>query len=102
MRERTQERLVLSALLLIAACVFIAGISWGLPSRRIDAYLFGDRPSWTGEQIQALIDSKNANQKWDDAARGADVDVDPRTETGEPVVVNATDADRAEILRRYR
>jgi hypothetical protein len=76
--------------------VFGAGINWGLPSRAVDPFLFGDRPVWTGAEIAQLAPQRNAS-----ATRGADVDVNPiRTPAG--TLLNETDAQRAEIVRRYR
>lgn len=81
--------------LVFACCAFLLGITWGLPSRAADEHLFGLRTPWTGEQILALTGPAR------DASRGADVDANPVDRT-RPVVLNATDADRAEIVRRYR
>jgi hypothetical protein len=82
----------------VAATVFLLGICWGLPSRAVDAFLFGNRPPWTGEQIQQLAGDRAAAGQL-----GADVDVNPLSRAGaQPVVVNDTDARRAEIVRRYR
>src|SRR5687768_11414808 len=102
MSGRTRERLVLAALLLLAAAVFLTGVGWGLPSRAVDPYLFGDRAPWSGAEISRLTSADSAGAgKWDDPTRGADVDADPLRQD-RPVVVNATDADRAQIVRRYR
>jgi hypothetical protein len=82
--------------LLLAAATFLTGINWGLPSRSADQYLFAGRTPWTGAEIMHLAGP------WTAAAdRGADV---PQSGVGKPnaKVVNATDADRAEIVRRYR
>jgi hypothetical protein len=77
---------------------FLLGIDWGLPSRRADAYLFGpDREPWTGAQIMDLAPSDGA-----DANRGADVDVNPILDRTKPIILNETDRQRAEIVRRYR
>jgi hypothetical protein len=77
---------------------FVPGINWGLPSRRADVYLFGpDRVPWTGAEImeRAPADGTEAN-------RGADVDVNPILDRTRPIVLNETDRQRAEIVRRYR
>lgn len=84
-------------LLAVAACVFLAGITWGLPSHKADPYLFGDHPVWTGADILRLAPEPAA-----DESRGADVDVNPITDRHHPVLLNGTDAQRAEIVRRYR
>ncbi len=89
--------LISACVLLVAAGMFIPGITWGLPSRAADPYLFGDRPPWDGDTIQEL-----AGERKIDEGQGADVDVNPLEGGGDRVVVNATDAQRAEIVRRYR
>ncbi|MEP0841466.1 MAG: hypothetical protein HRF43_01995 [Phycisphaerae bacterium] len=87
----------MSFLLLLGAVVFTVGISWGLPSRAVDPFLFGDRPAWSGETILQLAGGWS-----DDPSRGADVDRDPLAAATQPVVLNATDAQRAQIILRYR
>lgn len=84
--------------LLLVLGWFLAGINWGLPSRRADAYLFGaERRPWTGAEIMRLNPGTGL-----DADRGADVDLNPIETRDRPVALNATDAQRAEIVRRYR
>ena len=85
------------ALLLLALGWFAVGINWGLPSRRADAFLFGDRHPWSGKEILQLAGGASV-----DPDRGADVDVNPVSDRERPVVLNETDAQRAEIVRRYR
>jgi hypothetical protein len=85
------------AALLLALAWFLIGINWGLPSRRADPCLFGDRSPWTGKQIMELAPTADAEPD-----RGADVDVNPIVSRDRPVVLNETDAQRAEIVRRYR
>ena len=84
---------------LISLLVFLPGIGWGLPSRDADRFLFGDRTPWTGAEIIALAGGFDAG-----GGRGADVDANPldRGAGDAPVVLNDTDAKRAEIVRRYR
>jgi Dolichyl-phosphate-mannose-protein mannosyltransferase len=89
------RRIVQALLMLIAATVFMAGINWGLPSRRDDAYLLGR--DYHGLHLQGLT----ARVPEVDASRGADV-VASDEPAGKPVVVNDTDAKRAQILCRYR
>ena len=48
---RRREWILITSCLLIAAGVFLTGITWGLPSRAADPYLFGERTPWTGRQI---------------------------------------------------
>ena len=77
----------------------IVGITWGLPSRKIDKYLFGDGEVWSGEKIYRLA---KAEAKFD-PTRGADVDVDPLNKRGdEPIPLTATEEDVAKIYLRYR
>src|SRR4051794_24058486 len=95
--RRVIVRLLPALGLLCAGAWFLVGITWGLPSRRSDGYLFGDSKAWSGKQILELAGG------WDDNPdRGADVDLNPVTRREQPIVLNATDAQRAEIVRRYR
>ena len=48
------ERLLLAAILLLCTVVSIVGITWGLPSRRIDPYLFPQGEPWSGRTIYEL------------------------------------------------
>ena len=83
----------------VYAATAIVGITWGLPTSRIDWLLFGDGPVWSGEEIVRL---SRASDKFD-AARGADVDADPVVFAGDaPVDLTATKEDVAAIYRRYR
>jgi hypothetical protein len=87
---------LLGIVLILSAAWFLAGIQWGLPSRAADSYLFGERSRWTGAEILSLAGAR------DDASnRAADVDVNP-LDRSHAVIVNATDPQRAEIVRRYR
>jgi hypothetical protein len=84
--------------LFVSLAWFLLGINWGLPSRRADPFLFGpDRQPWSGKEIVALTGTGSTNP-----SRGADVDANPVTERDRPVILNETDAQRAEIVRRYR
>jgi hypothetical protein len=94
---RRLERFLLPAVLCFAAAMFLPGVGWGLPSRAVDPFLFGDRPVWTGREILALTGGWGR-----DAAVGADVDRNPLAGRDRPVVLNDTDARRAEIVQRYR
>ena len=82
---------------LASLLVFLPGINWGLPSREADRFLFGDRTPWTGGEIIALAGGFEAA-----GGKGADVDANPLDRDGDAIVVNDTDAKRAEIVRRYR
>src|SRR5689334_6678184 len=97
MSDRARNRIVLAALLAFSAAVFLAGITWGLPSRAVDPYLFGSHPVWTGAQITQLAGGRTANP-----SLGSDVDINPIAQRQSPIVLNQTDNQRAEIVRRYR
>ena len=88
----------LPGIAVLGAVLFLTGITWGLPSRRIDPCLFGGRPGWTGTKIAELAKA----DRRDDARRGADVDVNPIGPTTRPVILNDTDEKRAAIVLRYR
>jgi hypothetical protein len=95
MTEAARRRTLVGVLIVVAACVFLTGINWGLPSRWVDPYLFGDRPVWNGEKVLSLAPS-------DAGTLGADVDANPLARKSYPIVLNDTDEKRAEIIRRYR
>jgi len=95
MTETARRRALIAALIAVAAGVFLTGINWGLPSRWVDPYLFGDEPVWSGEKILSLAPS-------DEGTLGADVDANPLAKRTYPIVLNDTDEKRAEIIRRYR
>ncbi len=89
----------LGAILLLHGVVSLIGITWGLPSRKIDKYLFGDGEVWSGEKIYRLA---KAEAKFD-PTRGADVDVDPlNRRSDKPIPLTATEEDVAKIYLRYR
>jgi len=97
MSDRVRSRWVLAALLLFSAGIFLTGITWGFPSRAVDPYLFGTHAVWTGQEIAQL-----AGDRSPDGRVGADVDVNPLAQRTAPVLLNETDQQRAEIVRRYR
>lgn len=72
------------------------GLGWGLPTRATDRYLFGERPPWTGREIVELAGD------WRAGSQGADIQRDAAIDRSAPAVLNATDAQRADIVRRYR
>jgi len=92
-----QPRVVCGGLLLASLFVFTVGMTWGLPSRSVDRYLFGDEPVWSGKKILRLAGQREATR-----TRGADVDVNPLRERTQITRLNANDRQRAEIIRRYR
>src|SRR5439155_16743877 len=80
--------------LLVACAAFLSGINWGLPSRSVDRFLFADRQPWSGARIVELAPAQSA--------LGADVNANPIRDRNQAVTLNETDAQRAEIVRRYR
>src|SRR3989304_4700609 len=98
-RTRPTTGIALGAILLLFAAMSAVGITWGLPSRKIDKYLFGDGEVWSGEKIYRLA---KADAKFS-PTRGADVDVDPIRKGGdEPIPLTAAEEDVAKIDLRYR
>jgi hypothetical protein len=93
------QRLSLAIVLIAGAVVMIWGITWGMPGRQADEFLFIDdqHEPWTGEQIDALTGPRAAAPDL-----GSDVDANPLEKTDTWTVVNSSDAQRAEIVRRYR
>ncbi len=97
MTRFTAITLAVIAAIYIACCCI--GITWGLPSRDIDKYLFGNQTPWSGEEIYRLA---NVGKKFD-AGRGADVDPDPIDKsTDQPIHLTKTKSDIAKIYLRYR
>ena len=91
-----KHRFALGGLVILTGVLDLVGIGWGLPSRRYDTFLFGDQEPWSGQRIAELSGSAG----WRDLQRAADVDLNPQSDLGRSVT--ATEADVAEILRRYR
>jgi hypothetical protein len=97
--SRRFELVLLGLILLLFGAMSVVGITWGLPTRRIDPYLFGDDSPWPGEKIYRLA---HADEKFS-PIRAADVDADPldRTTQG-PVLLTGTEETVAKIYLRYR
>ena len=95
--KRNPAALVLVALLMAGTGVFVAGIGWGLPSHRIDPYLFGEHPVWSGNEIIA----RGGGYPAENESRTVNVSSTAIHATT-PTVVNATDEQRARIVRRFR
>ncbi len=94
---------LLGAILLLFAVISTVGITWGLPSRTIDKYLFGDDQPWSGERIYRLAGAAGKLAPEQAARRGADVDVDPLDRSSdEPILLTGSDEDVAKIYLRYR
>ena len=97
-RDRTALK-ILAGILVLFTAISIVGITWGLPSRDIDKFLFGDSEPWSGERIYRLA---GAGEKFS-SDRGADVDADPLKRPGDgPVLLTGSDKDVAKIYLRYR
>lgn len=73
-------------------------LPWGLPDRGRDELLFGGGPAWTAERFQAVA----ALAARDARGGGADTDLDPLPPSSSIVNLTAREADRAQVLRRYR
>lgn len=84
-------------LIAAGALVFISSIDWGLPSARTDAFLFSNRSQWPGPQV--LLEAGYSNTR---DGHAADVSSNPVDRRERAVIVNATDRERARIVRRYR
>jgi len=92
------RRLAFAGILLMALAVSLTGLTWGLPSRRADRYLFSAQPPWPGQRLVELKGS-DWNRR---GALGADVDIDPLTDRSGPIELTQADHRVAEILIRYR
>lgn len=98
MTRTLQERLILSALLICGAAVFSFGISWGIPSRKIDPHLFGKAESaWSGKEILAAAGAWQA-----DSSRPADAANGPALDRSQIIWLNQTKGEQARIIERYR
>ncbi len=96
--ERGPIRTAGLALGTLAAVVALIGMDWGLPARETDEFLFSGPEVWSADRLLALKE-----HGWQDRDRlGADVDPDPVERRDETISLTATDAERAEILIRYR
>lgn len=89
---------MLAVPLLLGAAAFFPFLAWGLPTRQSDAFLFGLRHPWPGEQILRLA----AEGSSADPTRASDVSSKPLDRQFGVVTANASDSDRARIVRRYR
>jgi hypothetical protein len=92
-----RRRIAVALIMFVAACAFFTGLPWGQPSRSPDPYLFGSHAIWSGQQIMQL-----AGDRPDDPHLGANVPTHVFDVRNEPIVINQTDAQRAQIIRRYR
>jgi hypothetical protein len=98
MSEARRLWVTVTILLAIGALFFLLGISWGLPSHRVRPYLYGSEIPWSGETLYFLAGG------WDQKSDiGADVDRTPlgQASAEQPVLLNGSNRERAEIIRRY-
>lgn len=73
-------------------------LPWGLPDRSRDELLFGGAPPWPAERYRAA----EALAERQARSAGADTDLNPLTERDQIASLTTDEADRAELLRRYR
>lgn len=101
MKRLLNPKAALIAIAVLFAVLSCIGITWGLPDRSIDKYLFGEAKPWSGKEIYRLA---GAGEKLDTSShRGADVDVNPLSKIGDaPIPLTATKEDVAGIYLRYR
>jgi hypothetical protein len=91
-------RVGLILILLLGLAVGLTGLTWGLPSRRADRFLFPEQQPWSGQRLMEL-----KGRDWDRrAGLGADVDINPLARRDRPIDLTTDDRERAEILIRYR
>lgn len=95
-----RQKLWIAGVLVVAVGLFVTAIDWGLPSRRVDPYLFGCQQVWPGRLISELQPIARRHSD----VLGADVDRDPLVVRDRAVLLNPDDQDtrRAEILIRFR
>lgn len=95
-------RFAASAPFLVGGLLYVTqaliGLSWGLPSRDVDRFLFSGKTPPTGVELLTA-----AGAAWGQKSVGADVDLNPLEADG-PVLtpLNDTEAKRAAIAIRYR
>ncbi len=86
----------------IAACVWALLIAplawWGLPSAGADRFLFPGEAPWPAERYLADAALADRSQR----SGGADTDLNPLARRDQPLTLNQTQAEQAEIVRRYR
>ena len=92
-----RERVILIAMMALGAVVFFTGGGWGLPSSAADRFLFASGKAWSGKEIV------EKGGKWTaDPDRAADAAANPILDRSNPVWLNQTNQQKAQILRRYR
>lgn len=92
------QRLAILLICGLQASLLIPHLRWGLPTREADPYLFGEAEPWSGQRIAELLPTG----VFEDARAPADVDVNPRTTGSAWDCLTDDEAERAEIIARYR
>ena len=101
----TQTRWInagLAGICLLYSAIACIGITWGLPSRKIDSFLFGEGEVWPGDKIYRLARAEEKFSTSSISSSGADVDVNPLNVSRDPIELTATKEDVARIYLRYR
>lgn len=98
-RRRFWSVRVVSIQIIVLWVAFVAPYAvWGLPSTDIDPLLFPDGKPWPAERYQAAARVAELRSR----EAGADTDLNPLAARDRIVELTATEAQRAEILTRYR
>jgi len=94
------HRWLLVCVMLLGALIFSTGMDWGLPTRAYDKYLFGGQEPWDAETISSSSGAEDRSP----TTQASNIDVDAVGPAEELPWAGLTDteADRAEILLRYR
>jgi hypothetical protein len=98
-----QDLLLAAVVAVLATLVFLPGLKWGLPNAKLADQCFpAGKTPWTGAQILKLTPGwgtpKAPATPAPTATPAADVDRDPAASAW----LNETDAQRAQIVMRYR
>lgn len=96
--RRPTSTLIAIGLLALWLAVITPALFWGLPTSADDPLLFGGEPPWPARRYQATQAVETLRRE----DVGADVDITPLAQRDRIVNLTATDARRAEVLRRYR
>lgn len=97
-RTAIAPRLAVAGAALLYVALSLIGITWGLPSRDIDRFLFPGEEPWSGQRILELA---RVEGKFNPML-GADVDPDAIRKTAPAPRLNGDEAAVAQILIRYR
>jgi hypothetical protein len=96
--RRSVHRIRLWPILVLWAAAMAPLAVWGLPGSPNDQLLFGSSPPWPPERYHAAeaLDERRRRRA------GADTDLNPIADDDRIICITAGEAQRAEILRRYR